>query len=154
MVEAAGKKLDPEALKIADVIIQNRESVLPLVLENDGKYADPERKFPYGTAGFRTKAEFLERVAFRVGLVVAMRAKQVGTCGVMVTASHNHHEDNGVKIVEPDGSMLCTDWEKIAEMVVNSDNLENTLKCMNELQLRGFPTGSDIFGNNPIPGGQ
>ena len=57
----------------------------------------------------------LTRASFRVGLVVGMRARGVGKCGVMVTASHNQHEDNGVKIVEPDGSMLVLDWEAFSE---------------------------------------
>jgi phosphoacetylglucosamine mutase len=54
-----------------------------------------------------------------VGLVVAIRAKQVGTCGVMITASHNMHDDNGVKIIEPDGSMLIQRWEGLSELIVN-----------------------------------
>jgi phosphoacetylglucosamine mutase len=73
----------------------------------------------------------MERAAFRVGLVVARRAKIVGNMGVMVTASHNHHEDNGVKIIEPDGSMLVQDWELIAEMLINSKDLETSLKTFN-----------------------
>lgn len=69
-----------------------------------------------------------------MGLVVGMRAKQVAsTMGVMVTASHNHHEDNGVKIIEPDGSMLVPDWEKIAELIVNSTDLKDTLHNFNML---------------------
>ena len=45
----------------------------------------------------------------------------------MITASHNHHEDNGVKIVEPDGSMLVQDWEGFSELIVNSKDLRKTL---------------------------
>jgi phosphoacetylglucosamine mutase len=40
--------------------------------------------------------------------------------GVMITASHNAKEDNGVKIVDPDGGMLTQAWEKAAEDMVNS----------------------------------
>lgn len=64
------------------------------------------KKFGYGTAGFRTLGSDLERVCFRVGLLVGLRAKMTTLCGVMITASHNHKDDNGVKIVEQDGSML------------------------------------------------
>ena len=64
------------------------------------------RKFSYGTAGFRTLGSNLEKVCFRVGLLVGLRAKLTTLCGVMITASHNHKDDNGVKIVESDGSML------------------------------------------------
>lgn len=84
---------------------------LKKIQELDDSYPDPNKRFSYGTAGFRDKADLLERAFFRVGLVVAIRAKQVGTCGVMITASHNSWEDNGVKIIEPDGSMLVSRWE-------------------------------------------
>lgn len=48
----------------------------------------------------------MERLFYRVGLATAIRAKQMGTCGIMITASHNGYEDNGLKIIEPDGGML------------------------------------------------
>lgn len=31
----------------------------------------------------------------------------------MVTASHNPEDDNGIKIVDPDGGMMSMDWEKV-----------------------------------------
>lgn len=31
----------------------------------------------------------------------------------MITASHNPVEDNGVKMVDPDGGMLAQAWEKV-----------------------------------------
>jgi hypothetical protein len=83
-----------------------REQTLDIIKELDRGFSDSGKVLSYGTAGFRDKASVLERAFFRVGLVVAIRAKQVGTCGVMITASHNMHDDNGVKIIEPDGSML------------------------------------------------
>ena len=35
-------------------------------------------RFSYGTAGFRDKAERLDRVLFRVGVLAALRSKVVG----------------------------------------------------------------------------
>lgn len=44
----------------------------------------------YGTAGFRTKAEQLDHIMFRMGLLAVLRSKAVvSTIGIMVTASHN-----------------------------------------------------------------
>ena len=80
-----------------------------------------------------------------------MRAKSLGTCGIMITASHNHHEDNGVKIFEPDGKLLSAEWELLAEMVVNSVDLVWSMKNINELTLKGFPTMSNLFGVQTIP---
>lgn len=44
----------------------------------------------YGTAGFRARAELLDHVVFRMGLLAALRSKALAaTIGIMVTASHN-----------------------------------------------------------------
>ena len=67
-----------------------------------------------------------------------MRARSVGSrCGIMVTASHNHHADNGIKIVEPDGSMLNIEWEAFSEMIVNSADLPATLREVKNASVHG-----------------
>ncbi|XP_033633324.1 phosphoacetylglucosamine mutase-like [Asterias rubens] len=76
--------------------------------------------FSYGTAGFRCRADILDPVLYRLGLLVVLRSKAVkATVGVMITASHNPEEDNGVKVVEPMGEMLVAEWEKYATSIAN-----------------------------------
>lgn len=51
----------------------------------------------YGTAGFRCKAENLNHVMFRMGLLAVLRSKKTkSTIGVMVTASHNPEVRNSI----------------------------------------------------------
>ncbi len=65
------------------------------------------RKLAYGTAGFREKAEVLDHVCLRMGMIAALRAAATKQAvGLMVTASHNPVADNGLKAVDPDGGML------------------------------------------------
>ncbi|NXX95530.1 AGM1 mutase, partial [Centropus bengalensis] len=79
----------------------------------------------YGTAGFRTRADQLDHVMFRMGLLAVLRSKAVvATIGVMVTASHNPEEDNGVKLVDPLGEMLHPSWEEYATQLVNAEEQE------------------------------
>ena len=69
----------------------------------------------------------------------------------MITASHNRHEDNGIKIFEPDGKILGAEWELLAEMLVNSVDLIWSMKNLNELTLKGFPTQTNLFSVQAIP---
>ena len=108
----------------------HKQQIIEKLVEQDSKYeviksADGGslKYFGYGTAGFRTLGSHLERVCFRVGILVALRAKLTTLSGVMITASHNAKEDNGVKIIEADGSMLSQSWEPFAEELANTQDL-------------------------------
>ncbi|XP_054018531.1 phosphoacetylglucosamine mutase [Dryobates pubescens] len=79
----------------------------------------------YGTAGFRARAEQLDHIMFRMGLLAVLRSKAVAsTIGIMVTASHNPEEDNGVKLVDPLGEMLHPSWEEYATQLANAEEEE------------------------------
>ncbi|XP_052637592.1 phosphoacetylglucosamine mutase isoform X2 [Harpia harpyja] len=85
----------------------------------------PGLTLQYGTAGFRAKAEQLDHVMFRMGLLAVLRSKaMVSTIGIMVTASHNPEEDNGVKLVDPLGEMLHPSWEEYATQLANAEEQE------------------------------
>jgi phosphoacetylglucosamine mutase len=83
--------------------------------------ASLDKDFTYGTAGFRMRAELLDYVVFTVGLTASLRSRKLSgkTIGVMITASHNKAEDNGVKIVDPMGEMMEQEWEKPATGLSN-----------------------------------
>ena len=42
------------------------------------------------------------------------------TVGLMITASHNPEEDNGVKLCGPSGEMLEKEWEGYATELINA----------------------------------
>ena len=61
----------------------------------------------YGTSGFRTHNTTILKIAEKIGLAMAQLVYyKKESFGIMITASHNHHEDNGVKILVDTKSYL------------------------------------------------
>ncbi|CAG8440777.1 12703_t:CDS:10 [Cetraspora pellucida] len=94
-----------------------------------------EINYTYGTAGFRMKAEYLESVIFRVGILAGLRSKKLNSkvIGIMVTASHNPEADNGVKLVDPNGEMLEQRWEGYATQLANAQSEEDLITVIKSI---------------------
>uniref|UniRef100_A0A8C1ULR0 Phosphoacetylglucosamine mutase n=1 Tax=Cyprinus carpio TaxID=7962 RepID=A0A8C1ULR0_CYPCA len=100
----------------------------------------------YGTAGFRTHAKHLDHIMFRMGLLATLRSKKTkSTIGVMVTASHNPEEDNGVKLIDPMGEMVTAMWEGYATQLANAEQ-DSLLK-----ELKDIIEKEDIDMNTRYP---
>jgi phosphoglucomutase len=122
----------------------NKGDMIKRIAAADALYKVIEKRFGYGTAGFRTLGDTLDRVCFRAGIMAGIRAKtHGGLAGVMVTASHNPKQDNGLKIFERDGEMLEAAWEKLAEDIVNTKDIAGFLS---ELGDKGAVEGGTFEG--------
>lgn len=95
----------------------------------------PNITYHYGTAGFRLEADLMPCVSYRMGLLAAVRSiyLQGQPVGVMITASHNPEQDNGLKIIEPDGSMLDQQWEDLADEIANLQDQDQLEKFISEI---------------------
>lgn len=85
---------------------------------------DETTTYGYGTAGFRFKVEHMYAIMLRVGIASAYLLGDTEDMGVMVTASHNDESYNGVKLSNPDGSMIPSNLERILVNLVNERNLD------------------------------
>ena len=115
---------------------QDIDKIIGDIVKQDAEVPASDKRLGYGTAGFRTLGSQLEKCCFRVGILVAMRAKLTTLAGVMITASHNPSQDNGVKIIEGDGSMLQQEWESLAENLINAEDIEKYLREFDQPENR------------------
>jgi len=90
-------------------------------------------QFSYGTAGFRTIARTLHSTCFRSGAFAAARAMaHDAVTGIVITASHNPAADNGVKLVEPNGTTLPMDLERVAEALANGSDIDAQIEALRQ----------------------
>jgi phosphoacetylglucosamine mutase len=107
-----------------------------------------EKIFSYGTSGFRTNDEEIERLTFRAAIVTCILSKFHGIpVGITITASHNKYTDNGLKIASYNGESLEATWEKYYENIVNSKCLVDDLKAF-ILQLQEMTSIKNFHKDN------
>jgi phosphoacetylglucosamine mutase len=77
-------------------------------------------KYSYGTSGFRFHHTIIESISTKIGHVVsALSGDNHCPYGIMITASHNPYQDNGVKIINHKGEMIDEAEEKLITDYVN-----------------------------------
>jgi len=81
-------------------------------------------QYEYGTAGFRYHHSILNPIMVRMGILSCLYSASINGegVGVMVTASHNPENDNGVKLADSNGGMLPLKWESMATKIANAHN--------------------------------
>jgi phosphoacetylglucosamine mutase len=105
------------------------------------RHGKPSKYMGYGTSGFRAHADALEGIVARMGVLAALRSKYTKEIvGIQITASHNPVEDNGVKLVDPDGGMMEQSWEEYAAIIGNAS--DDVRFCSSH---RGFLTDRSCF---------
>lgn len=65
--------------------------------------------------------------------------------GIMITASHNPAEDNGIKIFDKSGFKICSDVENKIEQMIETDFYSNDSRAIKELKQ-----DSEVYGRTII----
>nr|CCA21746.1 phosphoacetylglucosamine mutase putative [Albugo laibachii Nc14] len=96
----------------------------PRLVEEINKFGKPsaiEKELRYGTSGFRCDASLLDAAVHRMGMLAILRSKkEEKITGLMITASHNPANDNGIKLIDPHGDLMTSSWEDYANRLANA----------------------------------
>ena len=77
---------------------------------------------------------------------LAMLTKQMkANMGIMITASHNPHYDNGLKLFGPDGMKLSDQIEKKIEKLIDSKNTKLLTKPKSLGRVKRLEDGNDRY---------
>ena len=83
---------------------------------------DPIIRYPYGTAGFRSHhTNIYKYIIPKIPVVLKYICflEKWHKIGIMITASHNHVDDNGVKFISNKGNLLNHKLELIINKMMN-----------------------------------
>lgn len=79
-------------------------------------------KYLYGTSGFRFNHETMFNLSPMIGCAICILSERKKKyLGIMITASHNDHSYNGIKIIDSTGELLSQDEEIEFSSLVNSN---------------------------------
>lgn len=111
------------------------------IKELSSEYPKPLNYIPtYGTAGYRTDGSLLESTVFRCGILMAIKSLHEGSsCGIMITASHNPVQDNGVKLINCNGEMIDEKWEHYADLLTKSNTSDELINNINLISIENPP---------------
>ena len=77
---------------------------------------------------------------------LAMLTKKMrANLGIMITASHNHYTDNGMKLFGPDGLKLSDKIEKKIEKIIDDNISSNLTKPKNLGRVKRLETANDDY---------
>ncbi|KAJ3681632.1 hypothetical protein LUZ60_014205 [Juncus effusus] len=121
----------------------------------------PGLKFSYGTSGFRSSGSVLSSTLHRAGILAALRSLKTGSAvGLVITASHNQVSDNGVKIADPDGSMMDQSWEPFADQLANAKDPDSLAQLVMDfakeegIKLSGNQSAEVLLARDTRPTGE
>uniref|UniRef100_A0AC35TNH1 Phosphoacetylglucosamine mutase n=1 Tax=Rhabditophanes sp. KR3021 TaxID=114890 RepID=A0AC35TNH1_9BILA len=104
------------------------------------------KKIPYGTSGCRDLAENIELVIKEIAMFTTyLSFIEKQAMGIMITASHNPIQDNGVKIIGPNGEMLDEENSSKLNLFINDPEERARMDEMFSVGVFDPPSHSQIF---------
>ena len=112
--------------------------------------------YKYGTAGFRFDSTELLKISQKIAIgcveILSKKPFYNNFLAIMITASHNIETDNGVKIINNQGTMIEQCDETILETIVNCNNNE-LLQIVENLKINP-PIITILFGRDTRKSGK